>query len=364
MSVNIRKRQLADGKSRLYLDIYIAGEPRQYRWLDLFIIPEKSSVDKHSNKITRHLADEARLVAEKEILTAPKAEKKKGPDFIELFDEVSRQRTKSFRSVLRWIIRFEAEMNESMNIRKIDEQWLERFKEFLIVNVHQNTAHTYFQKIGNVLDAAVARKIVSSNVARRVKGIPEVGYDTEYVTLQEISKLAQTPLLKYPEIKRAFLFGCLTGLRLSDIIALRHSDIILRDSGYVINIVPIKTKKTNVEPLYLPLNADVMKLLGNIKQSDDPVFDLPSPRVIPESVRAWARDAGIHRHLKFHSARHTFATMIVKKTGNLKLAASLLHHSEKSGTKIVERYAHVDDDDRRNAVTTSFASITINECDI
>ena len=45
-----------------------------------------------------------------------------------------------------------------------------------------------------------------------------------YLTLEEVKKLAATEC-EYPNVKRAFLFSCLTGLRRSDIIKLTWGEV-------------------------------------------------------------------------------------------------------------------------------------------
>ena len=54
-SVTIRYRELADGRKSIYLDIRVDGN-RQYRTLNLYLLPETDFLSKQKNKETLALA--------------------------------------------------------------------------------------------------------------------------------------------------------------------------------------------------------------------------------------------------------------------------------------------------------------------
>ena len=60
--------------------------------------------------------------------------------------------------------------------------------------------------------------------------------------------------------------------------------------------------------------------------------------------KAWreAVEAAEIEDFRFHDLRHTFASRMLRQTGNLKLVSRLLGHSD---VQITARYAHVLDDD-------------------
>ena len=64
------------------------------------------------------------------------------------------------------------------------------------------------------------------------------------------------------------------------------------------------------------------------------------------SARKALADAGIP-DFRFHDLRHTFATRLLRKTGNLKLVSRLLGHTTVETTT---RYAHVLDGDLQSAM--------------
>ncbi|MDP2359726.1 MAG: tyrosine-type recombinase/integrase [bacterium] len=72
-----------------------------------------------------------------------------------------------------------------------------------------------------------------------------------------------------------------------------------------------------------------------------------NPRHIRRLLDARALRAGIERPIHPHALRHTFATSLLKKTGNLRLVQLALDHESPKTTAI---YAHVADEELRSAI--------------
>ncbi|WP_394333938.1 tyrosine-type recombinase/integrase [Dysgonomonas macrotermitis] len=81
------------------------------------------------------------------------------------------------------------------------------------------------------------------------------------MTQDELLKLASTPC-KIPALKTASLFSCLTGLRISDVLALKWKNIHpASKDGYCIQI---RTEKTETEAT-LPISDESLGLYGTRK---------------------------------------------------------------------------------------------------
>jgi len=67
------------------------------------------------------------------------------------------------------------------------------------------------------------------------------------------------------------------------------------------------------EPIYLPLSPEALRWMPERgdKSAEDTVFDLPSTTHINILLKPWAKAAGIDKRFSFHTARHTFATMML-----------------------------------------------------
>jgi integrase len=73
------------------------------------------------------------------------------------------------------------------------------------------------------LRKAARDRLIPRNPAERLRAIKIPESDKVYLSPLEIRKLANTPL--GGTVKRAFLFGCFTGLRVSDLRTLMWGDI-------------------------------------------------------------------------------------------------------------------------------------------
>ena len=165
------------------------------------------------------------------------------------------------------------------------------------------------------------------------------------MTIEELKRLIGTEC-KYEIMKQAFLFSCLCGLRVSDIRKLKWND--LQKSGERIRI-EIKMQKTK-EPLYLPISDEALKWLPqqNEAKGDDLIFPLTHEGTINKILQKWSKDAGIIKHISFHVARHTHATMMLTLGADLYTVSKLLGHKNIATTQI---YAKIVDKKKEEAIS-------------
>ena len=163
----------------------------------------------------------------------------------------------------------------------------------------------------------------------------------EFLTLEEVRQLAATPC-DTPDLKNASLFSCLTGLRISDILALNWSNIVkATDGGWCIRI---KTEKTDTEAT-LPLSQEAYELCGT--PGTGLVFKNLKRHYTQKPLQDWLKDAGITKHITFHCFRHTFATLQVNEGTDIYTVSHLLTHANVGTTQI---YADIVDKSKRDAV--------------
>jgi integrase len=94
------------------------------------------------------------------------------------------------------------------------------------------------------------------DISAKVKGIQEQESRREYLTVEELNRLAQTPC--DPLLKRAALFSALTGIRHCDIQKLKWSEVEMFNGNYRLNFTQQKTK--GVE--YMPISEQAFQLCG------------------------------------------------------------------------------------------------------
>ncbi len=101
---------------------------------------------------------------------------------------------------------------------------------------------------------------------------------------------------------------------------------------------------------YLPMAPTAIKLLEPLPDGpDEPIFKMPrSEGGIWTHLQIWVTRAGITKHVSFHVARHTFATMALSNTKDLYMVSKLLGHTDIKHTQI---YARIIDDRKLEAVS-------------
>lgn len=238
----------------------------------------------------------------------------------------------------------------------ISESWLMRrmkeegFREYLLnakqlkhpdKQLAQNSAAGYWSTFRGFLKIAYQEKLLQENVNDYLESIDAVDGRREFLTLEEVRQLAATPC-DTPDLKNASLFSRLTGLRISDILALNWSNIVKATNGGW--SLRIKTEKTDTEAT-LPLSQEAYELCG--KPGTGLVFKNLKRHYTQKPLQDWLKDASITKHFTFHCFRHTFATLQVNEGTDIYTVSHLLTHANIGTTQI---YADIVDKSKRDAV--------------
>ena len=205
------------------------------------------------------------------------------------------------------------------------------------------SVHHYFGALKCVLTAAAKEEIIADNPVERMKkheipGRPVV--TREYLDADEVVRLSVTAC-RNPEVKRAFLFSCFTGLRISDIRGLRWKDFKRVGDAWYFSIVMQKTQ----EPIVNKMSEEAVRWLGSFdgKPGEQLVFSLPGMSCLEHIIAQWVRQAGIDKHVTFHTARHSYATMALMAGADIYTISKLLGHKSIATTTV---YAAVVDTQR------------------
>ena len=135
------------------------------------------------------------------------------------------------------------------------------------------------------------------------------------------------------------------GLRWSDVKALTWGEVKQSGESFWIETRMVKTQQM----LYLPLSQDAVALIPERNDAPDSahVFVLPTLDCAESVIAQWVKDAGINKHITFHCARHTFATLLLTMGGDLYTTSKLLGHKNISTTQV---YAKIVDEKKAQAV--------------
>jgi integrase len=222
--------------------------------------------------------------------------------------------------------------------RSLDVQWLKGFRDYLLTHLSASSAHTYFSCIKAALNQATEEKIIAANPSDEVENVKRKDGKIDFLTTSEIRTLAKTPC-KHDVVKRAFLFACFTGLRLSDVKQLQWMNI--REA--TIEIVQQKTD----ELLRQPLSEQAALFLGSRGNDGETVFPLLGDEHTRKTIKQWVKEAGITKNVSFHVARHSFASTLASNNVNIYTVSKLMGHTS---VKHTERYAKLTDETKRLAL--------------
>lgn len=234
--VKVRTKKLADGSESYYLDIYVDGK-RSYEFLKLYLLPEINPMVKEQNRATKAAVE---AIKSKRIieLTHSKAGLKKTSvrskmlldDWMEAY--LAEQERKGARGLklLRTVCRLLPLYKKKVKMREIDKDWCLGFIDWIQHTyktrwdkpLSPKSAADYVGYFSTALNAAVRAEVIPENpimtlaATERIK-VPES--KREYLTIDEIKVLIDTECPR-EDVKRAYLFACYCGLRLSDVYAL------------------------------------------------------------------------------------------------------------------------------------------------
>lgn len=354
--VRVRQRKLANGNTSLYLDVYVKGV-RKVESLGLYLVPETTPLDHQQNLHARQIAE--KIKAERILALQNHGVRqwdKVKRSCITLLDYLKEYEHEKFgftestlkgRKDLRKKI--EAYLTETARpdivLANVDVEFCRGFIYFLRYSkngvrkdgsvISNGAAHHHQAVLNGALNKAVREGILSANplqsISSKEKYQPSESM-REYLTLEEM-KAAMAAPCPHRDVKRAFLFACFTGLRLSDIRSLTWKKIVKAPDGktlYVRTMMQKTQKLVNV-----PLSKEAVEYLNPKDRPEDPIFILPAGTSnIERNLEKWMDNAHIAKHITFHCSRHTYATMLLTLGADIYTTSKLLGHSNVNTTAI------------------------------
>ena len=376
--VRIRFKQLSNGNQSIYLEYYTGdvirkenyvGGKRKYEFLKLYLIPERTREDKAKNEATLALAkaiQSRRIVEVQNDAHGFQNTNKSRVNLLDYLENIGKQSAEQgsrnyARTVLNTVRALKLFRGDYIAFRDVDKEFLSEFTDFLrqmpkaskygVLKtggwLSNNSVVSYYGTLRTAINRAYKEGIITVNPTKEFDFASKVRQEPsrrEYLTIDELKTLINTEC-RHEIVKQAFLFSCLCGLRVSDIRKLRWCDL-QRSGGRVrIEITMQKTK----EPLYLPISDEALKWLPERGEANDGdfIFPLTHEGTVNDTLQHWAKVAGITKHISFHVARHTHATMMLTLGADLYTVSKLLGHKNIATTQI---YAKIVDKKKEEAI--------------
>lgn len=370
--VKIRYRKLSNGSQSIYLDIYYKKK-RKREFLGLYLKPDKTEEAKAQNEITLKAAmklQSERVIALIQDKADLKDEKKKETlliDWLKIYQE--KQEKKQIKDIgqIKNLINVVKEYNAQIRLCEIDRSFCIGFLQYI--------QHSYIPQIcGKKTDTSKKKKgthlkaVSAKNYERVMIGALNSAVRDEYIDKNPFSLIEKGERIKVPEstrvyltteefsamknaewtnpiAKNIFIFCCYSGMRISDIKNLTWDNVIKDGNLVRIEKRIKKTQKTTS----IPLCTAAINLLPKRGKSKgkDKVFPAISGSTLNNNIKKVAANVGIDKAIGIHTARHTFATLLLSMDAKITTIKELMGHAD---IKTTEIYAKVIDKSKQKAV--------------
>ncbi len=358
--VTLRKRELPSGKITLYLDFYPpVRNPRtmelsRREYLGIYLVKNpRTAVERRLNnekyKQAEAIAAERQISIMKEQFGFADRTKLR-MDFLEYFRLHLDGHPAKWANCLKYLELF---THGKCTFAEVNIDFCRKFRNYLLtakqlrhpeLPLNQNSASAYWGAFRALLKIARSERFFIDDLNDELDGIDQTETHKDFLTIDEVRALYNTPCADYPQVRAASLFAILTGLRISDIRLLRWDNFDTYSDGG--RCIRIKTKKTGYDAT-LPISEEAYQLCG--KPGKGNVFSGLTDSALRTGLNHWLKDAGITKHISFHCFRHTNATLLASSGVEIYTVSKMLTHQSVKTTQI---YADLTDEKKRQAAET------------
>ncbi|WP_018629561.1 tyrosine-type recombinase/integrase [Niabella aurantiaca] len=365
MRGTLRKKLLKSGKYSLFIDYYppVWNPAKQVytrrEFLRLFLHKDPvTSLQKRENRLYQEIAEkifikrmkalmlEANGLFNVDVLEA---------DFYIYAASFIRNKQKEdvdtthYETAVKYLRRW---VGDHMKFRDLDDRFLQKFKEHLLSSatlkskkfkLNQNSAASYYDKFALIVHQAFLDRYLPEDFTIRVPRISNVDTFREIIDDEELQLLLDNPV-DDPLVFKSSLFALLTGCRFSAIKILRWSYFHYSTSLKAWYIYFIDPKPERCFKHYI--SDEAVKLLGEIKDSDDLVFPGLDYHRTRAKLKEWFGSVGLKDKAKFHNWRHKYATTLIEKGEDIYIVSKMLNHKNVKTTQI---YAQVPEANKAKA---------------
>jgi site-specific recombinase XerD len=316
-------------KGKIFLDVYQKGTRK---WEKTGLTVSKNTAQ---NREVMKLAEVLRSIRETQLVTGEK----------DLLDPVKSHSTLYFymenqaknahthnrtaQQALQYLEKFPG--GKQIKLSEVSKSWVKNFKMYLLeeTKLNPNTARNYLNAVKHALNLAVQENIIPKNPASK-ESIKPVESNGEFLNWDEVNLFAKVKASSEIEIgvKKAFLFACLTGVRVSDIKTLKWENLEHSSSGTKL----VKRQKKTQTSIYNTIHNSAWEIAQDNQPHlpSDPVFLYMSQKIGNSEgiLSRLAKHSGITKKVTWHVARRSFAIKMLENGVDLFTVSKLLGHSQ------------------------------------
>ncbi len=356
-TVTLRTRPLKNGMLSYYLDYYPGYRDQEtmktirHEGLNIYIYANPKNERERNFNATMSEKAEAIRCRRFESIVNDRYDffdrHKLKADFLEYYRRQLRKHDQKWEFVYHHFYNF---VHGKCTFEEIDIDLCNKFREYLLNakqlrrdgRISKNSASGYWSTFRGLLKILYRNQLIKTNINDFLDKIETEDTPKDYLSVEELYKLAETPCKK-PILKTAALFSCLTSLRISDILSLQWHEIVdFAAGGKCVHTITQKTKTEDI----IPISDEALQLIGYSPEKTGLVFKGLKRSWTQQPMKEWIRKAGITKNITFHSYRRTYATLQGAAGTDIRTIQSNMAHKSITTT---QRYMKVVDSNKREA---------------
>lgn len=228
------------------------------------------------------------------------------------------------------------EFRPGLDFKDITYTFLKDFEVYLREKGNGiNTVAKHLRQLRTLVNEAINQGYIHADAYpfRKFKIKQEKG-SHEFLTPDELKKLENLEVhdLKLRHVLDAFLFCCYVGLRFSDFCQLTPSNFIRVNGKRWLHFKSIKTGIELRLPLHLLFEGKALAILDRYCITE--FASLGSNSEVNKALSVIISMARIKKHVTYHTARHTCATLLIHQGVPITTVQRLLGHTSVKTTEI------------------------------
>ena len=358
---NRKDELLPDGKALIQIEAYMNGK-RKYFTTSIYIYPDQwdkknRKVKNHPNdiRLNKQIADK---IAEFEAVELNRRNAGKAFALDMITDFAAGKLTNSFTKFMELEIKQSKDAPATKTVQNTTLKRLKDFKKDILFSEMNaellskfdryltkegkglNTIHKYFRHLRKFYNMAINKDLADLNSYPfrkfKVKTEETTRHPLSPEELEMIEKVVIPEDEKHlQKVVDMFLLACYTGLRFSDLTALKKEYITVNDGITYLELRMIKTNTQIKIPVSLLFNGKPIEILTRYTNNGKRfLFDELTNQYTNRCLKDIADKAGITKNVTFHTARHSQATLLLSKGATITTVQNLLGHKKMATTQI------------------------------